>query len=96
MCTLYGVSDATCISLLDKILYGIGKGCCASFILWALLNQLLLATLGDKFDCIRLVVVDGVAEHIRMGDSFVDDTTCGATNDDPYIEPTGVEVQQLT
>jgi hypothetical protein len=77
-------------------LYGIGQGSCASPILWALLNQLLIATLGDKFDCIRLVAVDRVEEHIRPGDSFFDDITCGATNDDPDIESTGVEVQQLT
>jgi hypothetical protein len=30
------------------------------------------------------------------GDSFTDDTTCGETNDDLDIDPTGVEVQQLT
>jgi hypothetical protein len=96
VCTGYGVSDATYSSSLDKNLYGIGQGSCASPILWALLNQLLLAALGEKFDCIRLVAVDGVEEHIRPGDSFVDDTTCGATNDYPDIEPTGVEVQQLT
>jgi hypothetical protein len=95
VCTGYGVSDATYSSSLDKLLYGIGQGSCASPILWALLNQLLLAELCDKFDCIRLVVVDGVEEHIRPGDSFVDDTTCGATNDDPDKEPTGVELQQL-
>jgi hypothetical protein len=80
----------------DKLLYGIGQGSCASPILWVLLNQLLLAALGDKFGCIRLVAVDGVEEHIMPGDSFVDATTCGATNNDTYIEPTGVEVQQLT
>jgi hypothetical protein len=96
VCTGYGVSDATYSSSLDKLLYGIGQGSCASPILWALLNQLLLAALGDKLDCIRLVAADGVEEHIRPGDSFVDDTTCGSTNDDPDIEPTGVEVQQLT
>jgi hypothetical protein len=50
-----------------------------------LLNRLLLASLGDKFDCSRLVA-----------DSFVDDTTRWATSDDPDIEPAGVEVQQLT
>jgi hypothetical protein len=94
--TGYGVSEATYSSSLDKLLYGIGQGSCASPILWALLNQLLLAALGDKLDCIRLVAADGVEEHIRPGDSFVDDTTCGSTNDDPDIEPTGVEVQQLT
>jgi hypothetical protein len=52
--------------------------------------------LGDKFYCIRLIAFDGVEEHIRPGDSFVDDTTCRTTNDDPDIEPTGVKVQQLT
>jgi hypothetical protein len=77
-------------------LYGIGLGSCASPILRALLNQLLLAELGEKIVCIRLVAVDGVEEHIRPGDSFIDDTTCGATNDDPDMEPTGVEVEQLT
>jgi hypothetical protein len=96
VCTGYGVSDATYSSSLDKLLYGIGQGSCASPILWALLNQLLIDALCDKFDCIRLVAVDGVQEHIRPGNSFVDDTTCGSTNDDPAIEPTGVEVQQLT
>jgi hypothetical protein len=96
VCTGYGVSDATYSSSMDKLLYGIGQGICASPILWALLNQLLLAALGDKFDCIRLVAIDGVEEHIRPGDSFIDDTTCGATDDDPDIEPTGTEVQQLT
>jgi hypothetical protein len=40
-----------------------------------------------------LFAVDGVEEHIRPGESFVDDTTCGATKDDPDIELTGVELQ---
>jgi hypothetical protein len=93
VCTGYSVSDANYSSSLDKLLYGIGQGSCASPILWALLNQLLLAALGDKFDCIRLVAVDDVEEHIRSGYSFIDDTTCGATNGDPDIELTGVEVQ---
>jgi hypothetical protein len=96
VCTGYGLSDSTNSSSLDKLLYGIGQGSCAYPILWALLNQLLLVALGDKFDCIRLVAVDGVEEHIRPVDYFVNDTTCGATNDDPDIEPKGVEVQQLT
>jgi hypothetical protein len=96
VCTGYGISDAPYSSSLDTILYGIGQGSCASPILWALLNQLLLAALGDKFDCIRLVAVNGVEEHTISGESFVDDTTCGATNDDPDIEPTGVKVKQLT
>jgi hypothetical protein len=37
-----------------------------------------------------------IKEHIRSGGSFVDDTTCGATNNDSYIPTTGVEVEQLT
>jgi hypothetical protein len=96
VCTGYGVSDASYSSSLDKLLYGIGQGRCASPILWALFNQLLLAALGHKFDFIRLVMVDGVEEHIRSGDSFIDDTARGATNDNPGIDMTGVEVQQLT
>jgi hypothetical protein len=43
-----------------------------------------------------LVAVDGFEEHIRTGDSFVEDTTCGETNNDPAIEPTRVEVDKLT
>jgi hypothetical protein len=86
---------ATYSSSLDTLLYVIGQGSCASPIIWALLNQLLLAALGDKFDCIILVAVHGVEEHIKPGEYFVHETTCGATNDDPDIDPTGVEARQL-
>jgi hypothetical protein len=72
------------------------KGGCASPILWHLLNQLILTSLGEKFDCIRLVSVDGVAEHVRTGDFFVDDTTMGVTNDDTTMETVPVEVSDLT
>jgi hypothetical protein len=96
VCTGYGASDATYRSSLDKLLNGIGQGSCAPPFLWAPLNQLLFAALGDTFDCIIFVAVDSVEEHIRPGKSLVDDTTCGATNDEPGIELTGVEVQQLT
>jgi hypothetical protein len=92
----YGVSDKTYSSKLEKLLYGIGQGGCASPILRALLNQLLLTALGDNFDCIRLIAVDGVDEHVRPGDAFLDDTTTGVTNDDTKIEPVGVEVTELT
>jgi hypothetical protein len=81
---------------LDKLLYGIGQGSCASPILWALLNQLILTTLGDEFQCIRLVSVDGKVEHKRPGDSFVDDTTTGTTNDDTKMERVSVEEKVLT
>jgi hypothetical protein len=52
--------------------------------------------LGDKFDCIRLTTVDGVEEHVRPGDSFVDDTTTSVTNDDTTIEPVDAEFTALT
>jgi hypothetical protein len=55
-----------------------------------------LTALGEKFDCIRLVSVDGVAEHVRPGDSFVEDTTTGVTNDDTRMDPVPVEVLDLT
>jgi hypothetical protein len=45
--TAYGVSDKTYSSTLEKLLYGIGQGSFASPILWALLNQLLLTSLGE-------------------------------------------------
>jgi hypothetical protein len=91
-----GVSDKTYGSNLDKILYGIGQGRCASPILWALINQLLLAALGEKFTCIRLVAIDGVEEHIRPGDSFVDDKTAGSTNDNPELELVPTERAEMT
>jgi hypothetical protein len=69
------------------LIYGIGQGSCASHIRWALLNQLVLAALEEKFDCIRLVAIDGVEEHVRPVDSFVDDTTCGVIDDDITAEP---------
>jgi hypothetical protein len=46
-------------------------------------------------DYIRLVAVDGVEEHIRPGDSFVDDTTCGVTYDDIIAEPVSSAVQEV-
>jgi hypothetical protein len=73
--TGFGVSKDTCGSSIDKLLYGIGQGSCASPIIWAFLNQIIIDALEDKFDCIWLVAVDRVEEHIRTGDSFIDDTT---------------------
>jgi hypothetical protein len=46
ICTGYGVSDKTYKSTINKLLYGIGRGSCASTIIWALLNQLRLTALG--------------------------------------------------
>jgi hypothetical protein len=94
--TAYGVSDKTYSSRLDNLLYGIGQGICASPIIWALLNQLLLTALGEEFECIRLVSADGKVEHKRPGDSFVDDTTTGTTNDNTTMEPVPVEEEALT
>jgi hypothetical protein len=50
---------------------------------------------GDKFDCIRLVSVHDVAEHVRLGDSFVDDAITGMTNDNTTMDPVPVEVLDL-
>jgi hypothetical protein len=55
-----------------------------------------LTALGERFDCIILVSVDGAAEHVRPGDSFVDDTTTGVINDDTTMDPAPVEVSDLT
>jgi hypothetical protein len=96
VCTGFGVSDKTYGSTTEKLLYGIGQGSCTSPILWALINQLLLAALGEKCTCIRLVAIDGEEEHIRPGDSFVDDTTTGATNDDSELEPVSHDISDLT
>jgi hypothetical protein len=87
VCTGFGVSDKTYGSSIDKLLYDIGQGICASPILCTLINQLLLAALGGKFTCIRLVAIDDAEEHILPGDSFEDDTTTWTTNDDPELEP---------
>jgi hypothetical protein len=94
--TSYGVSDKTYYSMLEKLMYGIGQGSCASPVLRALLNQLLLTALGEEFECIRLVSVDGKVEHKRPGYSFVDDTTTGTTNDNTAMEPVPVEEEVLT
>jgi hypothetical protein len=95
VCTGFDVSETTYGSTIKKLLYRIGQASCASPILWALLNQPILAALEEKFDCIRLVTIDGVEEHIRPDDSFVDDMTCGVTDDDTTSEMVSSEVQEL-
>jgi hypothetical protein len=95
ICKGFGVSETTYGSTIEKLLYGIGQGSCASPILLALLNQLILAALEEKFECIRLVTIDGVEEHVRPGDSFVDDTTCGVTDDDRTAVPVSSAVLEL-
>jgi hypothetical protein len=96
ICTGCGVSEKTYYgSTVNKLLYGIGQGSCASPIIWALLNQLFLPTLEEKSDCISLVTVDGVEEHIQPGNSFVDDMMYGATVDDTAAEPVSSDAQGL-
>jgi hypothetical protein len=87
------VSETTYGLTISKLLYGINQGGCASPILWALINQLIIAALEEKLNCIRLLAIDGVEEHIRPGDSSVNNTTCGATDDDTIPEPFSSVVQ---
>jgi hypothetical protein len=94
--TGFGVSYASYKITTDKLLYGIGQGRCSSLIVWALLNQLLLTTLGEEFDCITLVYIDDRTTDTRPGDSFVDDTTTGATYDSHNLDPIPCTVRGLT
>jgi hypothetical protein len=91
-----GVLDASYKSTMDKLLYGIGQGSCSSPSVWALLNQLLLTELGEEFDCISLVSVDGITTDTGPGDSFVDGTTTGATDDNHNLESIPSSVRGLT
>jgi hypothetical protein len=91
-----GVSDASYKSTMNKLLYGIGQGSCSSPIVWALLNQLLLTALGEEFDCISLVSVNGITTDTRPGDLFVDDRTTCATYDSYNLEPISSTVRGLT
>jgi hypothetical protein len=96
ICTVFSVNKDTYGFSIDKLLYGIRQGSCALAIIWALINHIILAALEEKFGCIRLVEVDGVKAHIRPGDSFVDDTTCGVTYDNMDSEPVPASVTRLT
>jgi hypothetical protein len=81
---------------MDKLLYGISQGIFSSLCVLALLNQQLLMALGEEFDCISLVSIDGTTTDTRPGDSFVDDTTTGATYDNHNLEPIPSSVRGLT
>jgi hypothetical protein len=96
VCTGFGVLDKTCGSTTEKLLYGIGQGSCTWPILWALINQILLAALGEKFTWICLVAIDSEEEHISSGDSFVDYTATGTTNDDSELDPVSHVISDLT
>jgi hypothetical protein len=91
----FGVSAASYKSTKDKLLYGIGQGSCSSPIVWALLNQLLLMALGEEFDCISLVSVDGRTTDTHPGESFVDDTTTGSTDDNHNLDPISSTVREI-
>jgi hypothetical protein len=94
--TGFGVSDASYKSTMEKLLYDIGQGSCSSPIVWALLTQLLLTALGEEFNCISLVSVDGITTDTHPGDSFVDDTTTGATDDNHNLKPIPSTVRGIT
>jgi hypothetical protein len=83
-------------STADKILYRVGQRSCASSILWALLNQFLLAALEEKFDCIHVIEVYRVTSYSQPGDSFVDGTTCGATNEEVTMDSVDSSETALT
>jgi hypothetical protein len=89
--TGFGVSETSYNSTMDKLLYGIGQGSCSSPIVWVLLNQLL-----QEFDCISLVSIDSKTTDTRPGDSFVDDTTTGTTDDNHNIDLIPSSVRGLT
>jgi hypothetical protein len=94
--TGFGVSETSYNGNMDKLLYGICQGSCSSLIVWALRNQLLLKALGKEFDCISMVSVDGKTTDTCPGDSFVDDTTTGATDDNHNLDPIPSSVRGLT
>jgi hypothetical protein len=93
--TGFGVSDISYSSTVEKLLYGIGQGSCSSPILWAFLNQMILTALEEKYDCITLVSVDRSTISTRPGDSFMDDTTNGTTDEDVTKDPVPIDEKEL-
>jgi hypothetical protein len=93
--TWFGLSDTSYKSNMDKLLYVIDQGSFSSPMVWALLNQLLLTALGEEFDCISYVSVDGKTIVTRPGDSFLDNTITGATDDNHNLEPIPSSVSEL-
>jgi hypothetical protein len=81
---------------MDKLLYGIYQWSCSYSIMWALLIKILLMAQGEEFDCISLVSIDDITTDTRPGDSFVDDTTTGTTDDNHNLEPIPSTVRGLT
>jgi hypothetical protein len=60
------------------------------------LNQLILIALEEKYECITLVSVDKSTISTRPGDSFVDDTTTGTTDDDVKKDPVPIDEKEMT
>jgi hypothetical protein len=79
----------------EKLFY-IRQGSCSSPILWALLDQLIITALAEKYECITLVSVDKSKISTQPGDSFVDDTTTGTTDDDVTKDPVPIKEKELT
>jgi hypothetical protein len=94
--TGYGIYEATYSCTVYKLMYGINQGSYSSPILWALLNQLIMTALGEKFECIKLVSVDNSKGNTRPGDSFVDNRATGVTSDDTTREQVPLEETDLT
>jgi hypothetical protein len=94
--TGFRMSDILYSSTVEKLLYGIGQGSCSSPIMWELLNQLILTALEEKYECITLVSVDKSTISTRSGESFVDDTTTGTTDDDVTKDPVSIDEKELT
>jgi hypothetical protein len=85
------VSDISYSSTVEKLLYGIGQGRCSSPIIWAILNQLILTALKEKYECITLVPVDKSTISTRQGYSFVDDTATCTIYDDVMKDSVPIE-----
>jgi hypothetical protein len=92
----FGVSDISYSSTLEKLLDGIRHGSYSSPIMWSLLNQLILTALEEKCECITLVSVDKSTISTRPGDSFVDDTTTGTTDEVVTRDPVPIDEKELT
>jgi hypothetical protein len=94
--TGFGVSDILYSSTVEKLLYGIGQGICSSPIMWALLNQLILTALEEKYECITVVSVDKSTISTRPGESFLDDTKTGTADDNVTKDPVPIDEKELT
>jgi hypothetical protein len=91
ICTGFGVLDKIYGSTIEKLLYGKLHLSHAMGIDKSALSH----CTGGEIAYIHLVVIDGVEEHIRPGDSFVYDTTTGTTNDNPELEPISADRLEL-